>query len=233
MRFGELLSRIEKKMVDSYVNESIKDDLKNFKNLVLNNKGLSSMYSIYNQLSKKQGLDKETGELFIKESVRQIEKIVPSLQTKKVAEWVSNVVCENQYGDIDKLVYAGANTILESVEGRKNVLNTITSTETIKESINLPIETIFGIANKQVEKYISEMDETSKSDLAKVLMTEDTELSKEFDSLKEKTIETLSSLNENDEDTKRKLQETINQIKEDVYSKINYVRLYNLYSNLV
>ena len=77
------------------------------------------------------------------------------------------------------------------------------------------------------------MDETSKSDLAKVLMTEDTELSKEFDSLKEKTIETLSSLNESDEDTKTKLQETINQIKGDVYSKINYVRLYNLYSNLV
>ena len=232
MKFGELLSRIEKKMVDSYVNESIKDDLKNFKNLVLNNKGLSSMYSIYNQLSKKQGLDKETGELFIKESVRQIEKIVPSLQTKKVAEWVSNVVCENQYGDIDKLVYAGANTILESVEGRKNVLNTITSSETIKESINLPIETIFGIANKQVEKFISEMDETSKSDLAKVLMTEDVELSKEFDTLKDKTIETLSSLNENDEDTQMKLQETIRQIKEDEYSKINYVRLYNLYNNL-
>jgi hypothetical protein len=233
MKFGELLSRIESKMVDSYVNESIKNDLKNFKNLVLNNKGLSSMYSIYNQLSKKQGLDKETGELFIKESLRQIEKILPTINTKEVSKWVSDVVCENQYSDIDKLVYVGANTIIESVEGRKNVLNTITSTETIKESINLPIETIFGIANKQVEKYISEMDETSKSDLAKVLMTEDTELSKEFDSLKEKTIETLSSLNESDEDTKTKLQETINQIKGDVYSKINYVRLYNLYSNLV
>ena len=41
MKFGELLSKIEKKMVYSYVNESIKEDLKTFKNLVLNNKGLS------------------------------------------------------------------------------------------------------------------------------------------------------------------------------------------------
>jgi hypothetical protein len=233
MKFGELLSKIEKKMVDSYVNESIKEDLKTFKNLVLNNKGLSSMYSIYNQLSKKQGLDKETGELFIKESVRQLERIIPNLETKQVSEWVSNVVCENQYSNIDKLVYVGANTILESVEGRKSILNTITSSETIKESINLPIETIFGIANKQVEKFISEMDETSKSDLAKVLMTEDVELSKEFDTLRSKTIETLSSLNESDEDTKKKLQETIQQIEQEEYSKINYVRLFNLYNNLV
>lgn len=233
MKFGELLSKIEKKMVDSYVNESIKEDLKTFKNLVLNNKGLSSMYSIYNQLSKKQGLDKETGELFIKESVRQLERIIPNLETKQVSEWVSNVICENQYSNIDKLVYVGANTILESVEGRKSILNTITSSETIKESINLPIETIFGIANKQVEKFISEMDETSKSDLAKVLMTEDVELSKEFDTLRSKTIETLSSLNESDEDTKKKLQETIQQIEQEEYSKINYVRLFNLYNNLV
>ena len=233
MKFGELLSKIEKKMVDSYVNESIKEDLKTFKNLVLNNKGLSSMYSIYNKLSKKQGLDKETGELFIKESVRQLERIIPNLETKQVSEWVSNVVCENQYSNIDKLVYVGANTILESVEGRKSILNTITSSETIKESINLPIETIFGIANKQVEKFISEMDETSKSDLAKVLMTEDVELSKEFDTLRSKTIETLSSLNESDEDTKKKLQETIQQIEQEEYSKINYVRLFNLYNNLV
>ena len=191
------------------------------------------MYSIYNQLSKKQGLDKETGELFIKESVRQLERIIQNLETKQVSEWVSNVVCENQYSNIDKLVYVGANTILESVEGRKSILNTITSSETIKESINLPIETIFGIANKQVEKFISEMDETSKSDLAKVLMTEDVELSKEFDTLRSKTIETLSSLNESDEDTKKKLQETIQQIEQEEYSKINYVRLFNLYNNLV
>lgn len=232
MKFGELLSKIEKKLVDSYVNESIKDDMKSFKNLVLNNKGLSSMYSIYSQLSTKQGIDKETGELFIKESIRQIEKIIPTLQTKEVSKWVSNVVCENQYQDIDKLVYVGANTILESVESRKNILNTLTSKEKLSESVKLPIETIFGIANKQVEKFINEMDENSKKELSRVLMTEDVELSKEYDSLKEKTISSLSSLNENDEDIKVKLEETIRQIETDEYSKINYVRLFNLYNNL-
>ena len=232
MKFGELLSKIEKKLVDSYVNESIKDDMKSFKNLVLNNKGLSSMYSIYSQLSTKQGIDKETGELFIKESIRQIEKIIPTLQTKEVSKWVSNVVCENQYQDIDKLVYVGANTILESVESRKNILNTLTSKEKLSESVKLPIETIFGIANKQVEKFINEMDENSKKELSRVLMTEDVELSKEYDSLKEKTISSLSSLNENDDDIKVKLEETIRQIETDEYSKINYVRLFNLYNNL-
>jgi hypothetical protein len=35
-----------------------------------------------------------------------------------------------------------------------------------------------------------------------------------------------------DESTTKKLQETIQQIKGEVFSKINYVKLYNLYNNI-
>ena len=51
--------------------------------------------------------------------------------------------------------------------------------------------------------------------------------------LKTKTIHSLSGINESMDDiTTKKLEETINQIKGEEFSKINYVRLYNLYNNI-
>ena len=99
--------------------------------------------------------------------------------------------------------------------------------------MDLPIETVMNIANKSIKGYIENLDEDSKKDLSKVLMTEDVELSKEFDDLKSKTIGKLSNITESlDDITSKKLQETIDQIQSDTFSKINYVRLYNLYNNI-
>jgi hypothetical protein len=103
----------------------------------------------------------------------------------------------------------------------------------VKSHIDLPIETLLNIANKSIKGYIENLDEDSKRDLSKVLMTEDVELSKEFDELKSKTIGKLSNITESlDEITSKKLQETIEQVQSDTFSKINYVRLFNLHNNL-
>ena len=233
MKFGEILSKIENKLVGSYVNESFKTEMNNFKKFVLENKEVSSVFHLYTQLSSNQGLDKDVADLYITESLRQIEKNLSNSDLSKVTKWVKDVVCENQYQDIDNMVYSHPNTILESVSSRKNVINKLTEKKQVQESINLPIESIFKIAGKQVEKYIENLDESSKKDLSKVLMTEDTELSKEYTDLKTKTIDALSNITSvEDELTKNKLTETIQQIKSEEYSKINYVRLYSLYNNI-
>ena len=96
----------------------------------------------------------------------------------------------------------------------------------------MPIETIFNIAGKQLANYIEALDESSKADLAKVLMTEDTDLEIEYNELKNKTISSLNGVESEDDVTKTKLQETIGQIEKDEYSKINYVRLFSLYNNI-
>jgi hypothetical protein len=233
MKFGEILSKIENKLVGSYVNESFKTEMNNFKKFVLENKEVSSVFHLYTQLSSNQGLDKDVADLYITESLRQIEKNLSNSDLSKVTKWVKDVVCENQYQDIDNMVYSHPNTILESVSSRKNVINKLTEKKQVQESINLPIESIFKIAGKQVEKYIENLDESSKKDLSKVLMTEDTELSKEYTDLKTKTIDALSNIaSVEDELTKNKLTETIQQINSEEYSKINYVRLYSLYNNI-
>ena len=95
MKFGQLLSKIEGLMINSYVNETTKIELKNFKKLVLENKNASTMFYIYTELSKKKGYDKTLSESYINESLRQVEKIIPKLNTQKIEYWVKDVVSEN------------------------------------------------------------------------------------------------------------------------------------------
>jgi hypothetical protein len=142
-------------------------------------------------------------------------------------------VCENNYKDIDNIVYGTSDKIMETVISKKTLIKLLSESSEIKSHINLPIETLLNIANKSIKGYIENLDEDSKRDLSKVLMTEDVELSKEFDELKSKTIGKLSNITESlDDVTSKKLQETIEQVQSDTFSKINYVRLYNLHNNL-
>jgi hypothetical protein len=233
MKFGQILSKIEELMVNSYVNETTKFELKNFKKLVLENKNASTMFYIYTELSKKKGYDKTLAESYINESLRQVEKIISKLNTQKIEYWVKDVVSENNYKDVDNLIYNTPDKIMETVESRQTLVNLLSESTNVKNTIKLPMETLMNIANKSISSYIENLDEDSKRDLTKVLMTEDVELSKEFEELKTKTINSLSGLNESMDDiTTKKLQETINQIKGEEFSKINYVRLYNLYNNI-
>jgi hypothetical protein len=233
MKFGQLMSKIEELLINSYVNETAKIELKNFRSLVLENKNASTMFYIYTELSKKKGYDKEIAESFINESLKQIEKFLPKLNTQKIEYWVKNVVCENNYKDIDNIVYGTPDKIMETVNSKKTLIKLLSESSVTKSHINLPIETIVNLANKSIKGYIENLDEDSKRDLSKVLMTEDVELSKEFDELKSKTVGKLSNITESlDDVTSKKLQETIEQVQSDTFSKINYVRLYNLYNNL-
>ena len=233
MKFGQIISKIEELMVNSYVNETTKFELKNFKKLVLENNNAAQLFQIYNELSKKQGFNKEVAEAFVNESIRQSEKLLSKLNTQKIEYWVKDVVCENKYEDIDNLIYSRADKILEAVNSRKNVTKVLTESNDTKKHVDLPIEAVVNIANKSIKDYIENLDEESKKDLSKVLMTEDVELSVEFEDLKSKTIGKLSGINESLDDlTSKKIEETISQIKSDTFSKINYVRLYNLYNNL-
>ena len=233
MKFGQLLSKIEGLMINSYVNETTKLELRNFKKLVLENKNASTMFYIYTELSKKNGYDKTLAEAYINESLRQVEKLLPKLNTQKIEYWVKDVVSENNYKDIDNLIYNSSDKIMENVESRKTLIKNLSDTTEVKTAIQLPMETLMNIANREISSYIENLDEDSKRDLSKVLMTEDVELSKEFEDLKVKTIHSLSNINESMDDiTIKKLQETINQIKGEEFSKINYVKLYNLYNNI-
>ena len=145
MTFGQIKSIIEKNLLESYKNEKdFKKSLKEFKHNVLNNKTMSKLYSLYDQLSTPQGLSESDSKEFLEEGITLIQKLVSDIKTPMVLETV-----ENKYSDIDSLVYTNKLDLLERVNSKKNIIKLISSkNEIVKESINIPIKTMVSIANQ-------------------------------------------------------------------------------------
>jgi hypothetical protein len=74
------------------------------------------------------------------------------------------------------------------------------------------------------------LDETVKKEVFHVLATNENDLELEYKSLKENTINSLSTLLENntDSEVKVKLNETIEKIKSEKFDQVNFVRLKHL-----
>jgi hypothetical protein len=109
MTFGQIKSIIEKNLLESYKNEKdFKKSLKEFKHNVLNNKTMSKLYSLYDQLSTPQGLSESDSKEFLEEGITLIQKLVSDIKTPMVLETV-----ENKYSDIDSLVYINKLDLLE------------------------------------------------------------------------------------------------------------------------
>ena len=135
MTFGKIKSIIENNLLDSYKDEKeFKKSLKEFKQNVLNNKNMSKLYSLYDQLTTPQGLTESDAKDFLEEGINLIQKLVPTIKTPKtLSETVSN-----KYSNIDSLVYTNKLDLMERVQSKKTLIKTLVSQkpETIKESIS-------------------------------------------------------------------------------------------------
>ena len=75
MTFGQIKSIIENNLLESYKNEQeFKKSLKEFKHNVLNNKNMSKLYSLYDQLTTPQGLTETDAKDFLEEGITLIQK---------------------------------------------------------------------------------------------------------------------------------------------------------------
>ena len=84
MTFGQIKSLIEKNLLESYNNEAaFKKSLREFKHNVLNNKSISKVYSLYDQLSTPQGLSESDAKEFIEEGVNLLQRILPTIKLPK------------------------------------------------------------------------------------------------------------------------------------------------------
>ena len=229
MTFGQIKSIIENNLLESYKNEQeFKKSLKEFKHNVLNNKNMSKLYSLYDQLTTPQGLTESDAKDFLEEGITLIQKLVPTIKTPKTLH--ENV--SNKYSDIDSLVYTNKLDLMERVQSKKTLIKTLVSQkpETIKESINIPLKSMVSIANQTMKGYIDNLDESTKKEFIQ-LMSEDTSLLKEkFETLKESTISKLNELLDNEEqfEVKTKLFETINRLKVEKFDQLNFLKLKTL-----
>jgi hypothetical protein len=228
MTFGKIKSIIENNLIESYKDEKeFKKSLKEFKHNVLNNKTMSKLYSLYDQLSIPQSLNESDAKDFIEEGVTLIQKLLPSIKLPKTLS--ENV--QNKYSDIDALVYTNKLNLLERVNCKKNIISVLTSTNNVvKESINIPLKSMVSIANQTLNKYVENLDESSKKEFLQLISEDSKSLEDKFETIRESAINKLNVILEKEEEfeLKTKLSETIDRLKTEKFDQLNFLKLKNL-----
>jgi len=228
MTFGKIKSIIENNLLDSYKDEKeFKKSLKEFKHNVLNNKTMSKLYSLYEQLSTPQGLNESDAKDFLEEGISLIQQLLPSIKLPRTLS--ENV--KNKYSDIDALVYTNKLNLLERVNSKKNITSVLTSTNiAVKESINIPLKSMVSIANQTLNKYVETLDESSKKEFFQLISEDTKSLEDKFETIRESAINKLNVILEKEEEfeLKTKLSETIDRLKTEKFDQLNFLKLKNL-----
>jgi hypothetical protein len=239
--FGTIKTKIEKASIGLYGKPEFKTYMSQLKTMVLENKDLSELYYIYDDLSKKKGLSNDIATDYINESIEYSQILIENNERslKNVDEWISSIVKKsvNNYKDIDVTIYNKSIKNLETVlESKKRIINTIISENKleIKESINLPLNNMLRVANDRLNKELSNISETERKELIELSSLSDKAIKLEIDTLKKNVISNLkTSLNESKEnDLKDTIKNTIKKISESKYDKYNLYQLRKLNQGL-
>ncbi len=140
-------------------------------------------------------------------------------------------VSENVYSDLDNLVYFKNVNLSERVLSKKRIIETLMKNKTnVSETVKIPLKSMVNIANQTVQSYLETLDESTKVEVFHLMATSKDDLEKEFQTIKESTIEKLVVISEkeSEKDMKTKLNETIEKIKSENFDLMNYIRLKQL-----
>jgi hypothetical protein len=239
IKFGNIKSKIEEKLLESYSNNTFKTEMKNFKSLVLGNKNISKLFYLYDEMSSNKGINESLVNDYIYECITIYENTINKIEDNTILnlkKWVSNVNCENKYENIDNLFSTDVLTIESRLKSKKIISeNLIKSPENKKvETVNLPISTMVNIANKTFSNYVENLNESDRQELIKFLKTEDSELEPQFESIKDEVKSKLTSLKESttDTDTLNRVEETITKVDSETYNKLSFFKLKGLNESL-
>ena len=239
--FGQLKSSVETLLTESFVKKSLNKELKNFKKLVLENKNITKLFFLYDELNSKKGLKKDIVDDYINECIKIYENTINKISPKeftKLQLWVESnkINSENRFSQIDNLLSSNILTLESKIESRNVIKENLQKTEVkqSKEIINLPISTMVQMANKTIENHIEGLNESEKKELIQLLNQDDKTLNEEFNKLQESVISKLNTLKESTEDNsiKNKIEETLSKVSQEKYDKLNFFKLKNLSENL-
>jgi hypothetical protein len=234
MTFGQIKTLIESQLVESYKDQKeFKQSLREFKQDVLENKNISKLYSLYDELSTPQGLSEQDAYEFIKEGIDLIRGILPNVKLPKGKIKES----KNNYKSIDELVYQDNRTIYinDIIENKKQIAKILSQPKTqVKESVNIPVSSMVKIANQSLNQYIQSLDESSKKEFMEIIKEDTKSLKIKFESLKKDATLKLNDLieQESDNSVKSKISETVEKIKSEKFDQISYMKLKRLVESL-
>jgi hypothetical protein len=237
MKFGIIKSKIDYVLSESFKNEEhFKIEMKFFKKNILENKNLSQLFYLYDELTTKRNMDKNIVDDYINQSItiyeNTINKIKP-IDLKKLNSWLDGVMIENRYNHIDDLFSNNVLALENKITSKRMVAESLIKKDTTKETINLPINSMIKIANKSINSYIQNLNESDKNELIKFLSQDEKIMKENYESTKLLVIKKLNEhKSESDSDTSTKIDETISKIKEEKFDKLNYFKLNNLNQSL-
>jgi len=234
--FGQIKSNIESLLSESYGKPSFKNHMKSFKKNILENKKLAEAYYLYDELSKKKGMNKDILDDYVNESFDTLKSILKSQESKlkEVNMWVSENLTKgvaNSYSDIDTVIYntsvKNLEKVLESKNRIKKTLGEPVKPKTVNETVNLPLSTMLKISTNTFNKEYQNISEEEKNELKQLLSLDKKQLIEEIEKSKSVVIEKLTTkLNEStDDELTEKVNQTISKINE---SEISLVSLYKL-----
>jgi len=238
MNFGILKSRIENTLLESYSKGTLKEEIKNFKKYVLENKNISKLYYLYDDLSSNKGMDNNLVFDYINECITVYENTVNKIKdsdVNNIKNWAKNTVVENQYKNIDNLFSNNVLMIESRLESRKLISENLKKKPVTKsETPLIPISSMINVANKTITNYIDSLNESDKKELLKVLSEDDSKYSNEFENIKESVINKLNTLKDEtvDKSTKSKIEETLSKVVSEKYDKLSYFKLKSLNENI-
>jgi hypothetical protein len=234
MKFGELKSKIEKCLTESYSKNSVKKDLFVFSEMVLKNKKVSKLFYLYDELSSKKGLNEEVANEYINQSITIYENIINKIPYKTFSElnmWVGHIKSENEYKNIDNLFSTGLLTLEEKIKSKKLISENLQKSVIVenRETINVPLNSMLSVANKIVKSFISSLNESEKKEVMKILSVPKSELIESYNKLKEEVLVKLEDkLSESDDETKQTIDQVVKKITTESFNEINYFKLKNL-----
>jgi len=241
MKIGVLKSRVEKLLSESYGKGTFKEEIKNFNRNVLSNKNISKLFFLYDELSTNKGYEQKLAEDFVFESITMFENIINKTDKKdleKLKKWSIGINSHNQYTDIDNLFYNSGDVLhLENkVRSKKLIVDELKKTPIVenKETINLPLSSMVKVANKSIEEFVSNLNESEKKELNLFLKEDVSVLVEKFQNLKDEAVVKLVVVleSESDESVKSTINETIDNIKTKKFDRLEYFKLKNLVDTL-
>lgn len=238
MNFGIIKTNIENTLLESYKKGTFKDEIKNFKKLVLENKNISKLFYLYDDLSSNKGLHAEIVNDYINESVTIYENTMNKITAKefnKIIAWSGNQSKNNSYEVIDNLFNTNILAIENKIQSKKIISETLKKrANVVKESVNIPLSSMVNVANKTISNFIDSLNESEKNELVKLLSENDEKLSEDFITIKESVVNKLTEMknSESDKSTQNRIEETLNKVISEKYDKLSYFKLKNLNENL-
>jgi hypothetical protein len=230
MVFGEIKTIIESNFIERYGNKyEFKESIKLFKENFLTNKDLSRMYLLYSDLSTPKGLPESEAKEYLEEGIKRLKSLRGKVDLPK------NGAGQNNYVDIDNLVYDNKISIEETISSRKNIISVLMQKPQIHESkFNLPLSSTVKIANQQIKEYLNGLDESVRTELTEMLNKDENLLREEFEVIKTETINKINKLMEEhtEDEVIEKLKMTSKKISNDEFNRLNYYKLKNFKDSL-